>query len=97
MGRGGLWTAHHRDGNRCALCLAALDRRAGDYGGARAPASSPDSLVSDWLRDSLVCVLASLPAYLWWHGPLPKFRHQCISVASGRDSLSPAGSTHANT
>src|SRR3984885_14946071 len=97
MGRGRLRPADHRNGNRCAVCLASLDRRAPVYGVARTSTASPDSFIPDWLRDSLVCVLASLPAYLWRHGPLPKFRHQCISVASGWDSLSPARATHANT
>src|SRR6202050_58256 len=96
MGRGRLWSADHRDGNRCAVCLASLDRRTRVYGVARASAASPDSFIPDWLRDSLVCVLASLPASLWWHGPLPKFCYQCISVASGRDPVSPARSTQAN-
>src|SRR5580698_8336055 len=67
LGRGRLWSADHRDGNRCSVCLASLDRRTRVYGVARASAASPDSFIPDWLHASIVCLLASLPAYLCWH------------------------------
>ncbi len=55
-----------------------------------ASAPSPNPLLSDWLRNSLVCLPAPLPPYLWRHGPLPEFRYQRLSLAPGRHSLPPA-------
>src|ERR1700722_710225 len=95
MGRRRLWSINHRNGHSCAVPLAALDRFARDYRVAGPTAPSPNPLLSDWLRDSLVCLFAPLPAYIRRHGPLPELRYQRLSMAPGRHPLPPAKSARA--
>src|SRR5580658_1016942 len=81
MGRRRLWSINHRNGHSCAVPLAALDRCARGHGVAGPAAPSPNPALPDWLRDSLVCLLAPLPAYFRRPGPLPELRYQRLSMA----------------